>query len=32
MTQTQGWVIVVELGIVALAYLVTLFRGPRALP
>jgi hypothetical protein len=27
MTETQAWVIVVELGIVALAYLVGLFRG-----
>lgn len=32
MTQTQAWVIVAELGIVALAYLVTLFRGARIPP
>jgi hypothetical protein len=30
MTETQAWVIVVELGIVALAYLVGLFRGRAA--
>jgi hypothetical protein len=29
MTATQGWVIVAEVGIIALAYLVTLFRGAR---
>jgi hypothetical protein len=28
-TETQAWIIVVEVGIVALAYLVTLFRGAR---
>ena len=27
MTNTQSWVLVVEVGIIALAYLVTLFRG-----
>lgn len=29
MTELQAWVIVAEVGIVALAYLVTLFRGAR---
>ena len=29
MTSTQSWIIVVEVGIIALAYLVSLFRGPR---
>jgi hypothetical protein len=28
-TELQAWVIVAEVGIVALAYLVTLFRGAR---
>lgn len=27
MTSTQGWVLVIEVGIIALAYLVGLFRG-----
>jgi len=30
MTTLQGWVIVAELGVVALAYLVGLFRGRAA--
>jgi hypothetical protein len=30
MTETQAWVIVVEVGIIALAYLVGLFRGRAA--
>ena len=29
MTETQAWIIVVEVGIIALAYLVSLFRAPR---
>jgi hypothetical protein len=29
MTTAQGWIIVVEVGVIALAYLVSLFRGPR---
>jgi hypothetical protein len=28
MTTVQGWVIVIEVGIIALAYLIGLFRGP----
>jgi hypothetical protein len=32
MTVTQGWIIVVEVGIVALAYLISLFRGGRPVP
>jgi hypothetical protein len=31
-TLTQAWIIVVELGIIALAYLVALFRGPGRVP
>jgi hypothetical protein len=29
MSMTQGWVLVIEVGIIALAYLVSLFRGGR---
>lgn len=30
MTETQGWFVVVEVGIIALSYLLGYFRGPRA--
>lgn len=30
MTVVQGWILVVEVGVIALAYLVGLFRGGRA--
>ena len=31
MTSTQSWILVIEVGVIALAYLVSLFRpGPRA--
>lgn len=29
MTETQGWFVVVEVGIIALSYLLGYFRGPR---
>jgi hypothetical protein len=28
MTSTQTWILVIEVGIIALAYLIGLFRGP----
>lgn len=32
MTSTQAWILVIAVCVIALAYLVSLFRGPRPLP